>query len=443
MKIIIIIIFALSYSMSFSNELLDIVNINNNTILIRFNESVNYSTSLSEDKKNISISLRNTKNLTSKNIFKNNTELIKETFITNKDGGLILSIILKRSSGFNAFQLPYSNSIVIDVFDWNKITEIEDKYRSGLFAFESSLYKQSIDLFSQSKDKLISARSMLGLVYLLEDSLELAFQELTIASRNNTYIPDVYAALAQIYSEKGSITKSEYFENKFKTSLSIIDSNFQYPKLIFTKSNIDSLVIDEVIDSLDVSSINKDENDRFSNLFDQDGERSKTELIQKSNLENEDSFLSLKNYLKYLIIVLLLLILFIISLYLKWRKNRIQIQNKEASKSFEEELNKLSSEVKKEGGIVIDRKDTNDKLNSETLNYKKVVSKNKSELTKELNIKSVDTNKKIEAKKLISSVTNFKSSNIKVNPETNELENNELKSKLSNKFNVDIGNNKK
>ena len=378
-----------------------------------------------------------------KNIFKNNTELIKETFITNKDGGLILSIILKKSSGFNAFQLPYSNSIVIDVFDWNKITEIEDKYRSGLFAFESSLYKQSIDLFSQSKDKLISARSMLGLVYLLEDSLELAFQELTIASRNNTYIPDVYAALAQIYSEKGSITKSEYFENKFKTSLSIKDSNFQYPKLIFTKSNIDSLVIDEVIDSLDVSSINKDENDRFSNLFDQDGERSKTELIQKSNLENEDSFLSLKNYLKYLIIVLLLLILFIISLYLKWRKNRIQIQNKEASKSFEEELNKLSSEVKKEGGIVIDRKDTNDKLNSETLNYNKVVSKNKSELTKELNIKSVDTNKKIEAKKLISSVKNFKSSNIKVNPETNELENNELKSKLSNKFNVDIGNNKK
>lgn len=443
MKIIIIIIFALSYSMSFSNELLDIVNINNNTILIRFNERVNYSTSLSEDKKNISISLRNTKNLTSKNIFKNNTELIKETFITNKDGGLILSIILKKSSGFNAFQLPYSNSIVIDVFDWNKITEIEDKYRSGLFAFESSLYKQSIDLFSQSKDKLISARSMLGLVYLLEDSLELAFQELTIASRNNTYIPDVYAALAQIYSEKGSITKSEYFENKFKTSLSIKDSNFQYPKLIFTKSNIDSLVIDEVIDSLDVSSINKDENDRFSNLFDQDGERSKTELIQKSNLENEDSFLSLKNYLKYLIIVLLLLILFIISLYLKWRKNRIQIQNKEASKSFEEELNKLSSEVKKEGGIVIDRKDTNDKLNSETLNYNKVVSKNKSELTKELNIKSVDTNKKIEAKKLISSVKNFKSSNIKVNPETNELENNELKSKLSNKFNVDIGNNKK
>lgn len=443
MKIIIIIIFALSYSMSFSNELLDIVNINNNTILIRFNERVNYSTSLSEDKKNISISLRNTKNLTSKNIFKNNTELIKETFITNKDGGLILSIILKRSSGFNAFQLPYSNSIVIDVFDWNKITEIEDKYRSGLFAFESSLYKQSIDLFSQSKDKLISARSMLGLVYLLEDSLELAFQELTIASRNNTYIPDVYAALAQIYSEKGSITKSEYYENKFKTSLSIKVSNFQYPKLIFTKSNIDSLVIDEVIDSLYVSSINKDENDRFSNLFDQDGERSKTELIQKSNLENEDSFLSLKNYLKYLIIVLLLLILFIISLYLKWRKNRIQIQNKEASKSFEEELNKLSSEVKKEGGIVIDRKDTNDKLNSETLNYRKVVSKNKSELTKELNIKSVDTNKKIEAKKLISSVTNFESSNIKVNPETNELENNELKSKLSNKFNVDIGNNKK
>ena len=203
------------------------------------------------------------------------------------------------------------------------------------------------------------------------------------------------------------------------------------------------MVIDEVIDSLDVSSINKDENDRFSNLFDQDGERSKTELIQKSNLENEDSFLSLKNYLEYLIIVLLLLILFIISLYLKWRKNRIQIQNKEASKSFEEELNKLSSEVKKEGGIVIDRKDTNDKLNSETLNYNKVVSKNKSELTKELNIKSVDTNKKIEAKKLISSVKNFKSSNIKVNPETNELENNELKSKLSNKFNVDIGNNKK
>lgn len=441
MKTFIIILLLFISSAAYSTELLNAIKIDNNTLLLRFNDRATYSTSLSDDKKNISIELKKTKNLIGKNSVRFDSELIKELFVTTKNNGLLVNIILKNNSGFNTFQLPYSNSIVIDVFDWNKVSAIEDKYRSGLFAYESSLYKQSINLFKESKEQLNTARSMLGIVYLLEDSLEASFNQLTIAARNNSIIPDVYAALSQIYTEKGSHTKSLYFKNKFLAILSIKDTNYQYPQLIFTKSNIDSLKLDEFVDTSDVDLEVVANNERFSNLFDEDTNRKKIESDAKNQLENEDAFLGMKSFLKYVIIGLLILILFIISLYFKWRKSKVDNQNKEAKVSFEQELKQITSQVKKDGGIVVDRTD-----DSEEVNYKPKVEVKKKQtqsgkLTKESNIKSTDTDKKIEAKELLSAINDIKASNINISPNNPELDNNELKSKLYSKFNVDSNRN--
>ncbi|PKL80322.1 MAG: hypothetical protein CVV25_04785 [Ignavibacteriae bacterium HGW-Ignavibacteriae-4] len=439
MKTFIFILLLFTSTVVYSTELLDAIKIDNNTILLRFSDRAIYSTSLSDDKKNISLEIKKTKNQIGKNSVRFDSELIKEIFVTTKNSNLLVNIMLKTNSGFNTFQLPYSNSIIIDVFDWNKVSAVEDKYRSGLFAYESSLYKQSINLFNESKGQLNTARSMLGIVYLLEDSLEASFNQLTIAARNNSTIPDVYAALSQIYSEKGSLTKAQYFKSKFLTSLSIRDSNYQYPQLIFTKSNMDSLKLDEFVDTSDVDLEVVANNERFSNLFDEDADRKKTESVAKNQLENEDAFLGMKNFLKYIIIGLLILILFIISLYLKWRKTRVAIQNKDAKNSFEQELKQITSKVKNDGGIVVDRTDVSE-------NYKPKVDVKKKEtqsgkLTKESNIKSTDTDKKIEAKELLSAINDIRSSNINISPNNPELDNNELKSKLYSKFNVDSSRN--
>lgn len=441
MKTFIIILLFFSSSV-FSAELHDAISIDNNTLLLRFNDRVSYSTSLSEDKKNISIELRNTKNLIGKNNLRIDSELIKEIFLSTKNKSLFVNIILKTNSGFNTFQLPYSNSIVVDVFDWNKVSSIEDKYRSGLFAYESSLYKQSINLFRESKEELNTARSMLGIVYLLEDSLEASFNQLTIAARNNSKIPDVYAALSQIYLEKGSFTKAKYFNNKFLNTLSIKDTNYQYPKLIFTKENIDSLKLDEYVDTTNIDLEEVANNDRFSNLFDEEANRKETESSVKTQLENEDAFLSMKNFLKYLIIALLLLVLFIVSLYFKWRKTRVDKQNEEAKISFEHELKQVTTNVNKEGGIVIDRTDLDENYNYKPKTDIKKIKTQSGKLTKESNIKSNDTNKKIEAKELLSAITQIKSSNINNQLINSEMDNNELKTKLYSKFNVDSSRNK-
>jgi hypothetical protein len=441
MKTFIIILLFFSSSV-FSAELHDAISIDNNTLLLRFNDRVSYSTSLSEDKKNISIELRNTKNLIGKNNLRIDSELIKEIFLSTKNKSLFVNIILKTNSGFNTFQLPYSNSIVVDVFDWNKVSSIEDKYRSGLFAYESSLYKQSINLFRESKEELNTARSMLGIVYLLEDSLEASFNQLTIAARNNSKIPDVYAALSQIYLEKGSFTKAKYFNNKFLNTLSIKDTNYQYPKLIFTKENIDSLKLDEYVDTTNIDLEEVAYNDRFSNLFDEEANRKETESSVKTQLENEDAFLSMKNFLKYLIIALLLLVLFIVSLYFKWRKTRVDKQNEEAKISFEHELKQVTTNVHKEGGIVIDRTDLDENYNYKPKTDIKKIKTQSGKLTKESNIKSNDTNKKIEAKELLSAITQIKSSNINNQLNNSEMDNNELKTKLYSKFNVDSSRNK-
>lgn len=441
MKTFIIILLFFSSSV-FSAELHDAISIDNNTLLLRFNDRVSYSTSLSEDKKNISIELRNTKNLIGKNSLRIDSELIKEIFLSTKNKSLFVNIILKANSGFNTFQLPYSNSIVVDVFDWNKVSSIEDKYRSGLFAYESSLYKQSINLFRESKEELNTARSMLGIVYLLEDSLEASFNQLTIAARNNSKIPDVYAALSQIYLEKGSFTKAKYFNNKFLNTLSIKDTNYQYPKLIFTKENIDSLKLDEYVDTTNIDLEEVAYNDRFSNLFDEEANRKETESSVKTQLENEDAFLSMKNFLKYLIIALLLLVLFIVSLYFKWRKTRVDKQNEEAKISFEHELKQVTTNVNKEGGIVIDRTDLDENYNYKPKTDIKKIKTQSGKLTKESNIKSNDTNKKIEAKELLSAITQIKSSNINNQLINSEMDNNELKTKLYSKFNVDSSRNK-
>ncbi len=441
MKTLILIFLFLTSSSMFSIELLDAIKIDENTLLLRFNDRATYKTNLSNDKKNITIELKNTKNNIGKNSVRFNSELIKELFLTTKQEILSLNIILKKSSGFNTFQLPYSNSIIVDVFEWSKVTDEEDKFRSGLFAYESSLYKQSINLFNEAKEHINAARSMLGIVYLLEDSLEASFNQLSIAARNNSTIPDVYAALSQIYSEKGSQTKSDYYRNKFLNKLSIKDTNYQYPKLIFSKSIIDSLELDEYLDTSNVDLEVVANNNRFSNLFDEESNRQKTESVAKNRLENEDAFLEMKSFLKYIIIALLLIILFIVSLYLKWRKSRVITQNKEAKANFEKELDQIKSQVKKEGGLVVDRTDT-PKVNEYTPKRKeKKVETQYGNLTKVSNIKTIDIDKKIEAKNILSKLDKNKAQNININPNSSDLDNNELKSKLYTKFNVDSSRN--
>lgn len=439
MKYLILIIYLFIPFILNSSELNDIIKLDNDIILIRFNERVNYNSKLSEDKKNLFITIKNASNKSNIINKKVKTDLLKEIFIKSDKNNLLLNIIFNSSSGYNIYQLPYSNSIIIDVFDWSKINDKEDKYRSGLFAYESSLYSQSIKLFNESKFDFIEAQSLLGIVYLLEDSLHLSYPNLLQAARKESSIPDVYAALSQIYREKGNNTKANYYENKFFSKLSITDSSYDYPKLLFDKSKLESLDTEEIIDSSDVLIDSQIENDRFSHLFDSSGAKETSNDNLKKELENEDAFLNLKDFFIYILIVLLLLCLFIISIYLKWRKKRIDSSNQKAKMDFESELQNIVKKETKDSSIIIDRTDdenTNNLLNNST--YKPVI---KGDITTNKNINISDTDLKIASKKILKEI-NLNSTASNLNIESNKLDNNKLKNQLYSKFNVHNTNNK-
>lgn len=436
MKIFILILLFTIQSFALSGELLDIRKIAENKILIRFNDNVTYKSTFTLDKKNISLEIKNSISKLKNTNQLINSELIKEVFVQSKSSNLLLNIILKSSSGFNTYKLPYSNAIIVDVFDWSKLTKDEDNYRSGLFAYESNLYSQAIILFEESKESVKEARSMLGIVYLLEDSLKLSFNQLTIAARNDSYLPDVYAALSQIYNEKGSSTKAKYYEDKFKSKLGVKDSAFEYPKLIFNKSNIDSLEVTETLDSSKVDLEEVNTNNRFSNLFDKDNSKTTSISTQKNKLENEDAFQNLKGFLKYIIIAIILLGLMLIALYLKWRKTKLDAQNQIARSSFEKELQKVSKTVKNESGIIVDRTDMIDTKISEE-KKKPIQKKERINFNEDSNIIIDNTDKKVEAKEILANIELIKNSDSNLNNSSKEMDNNKLKIKLYNKYNVD------
>lgn len=438
MKITILILLSICLQhIAFSGELLDIRKIDENAILIRFTNNVNYSSSLSDDKKNISLKIDNTQNSLNRNKQRIDSKLIEEVFIQKRGENLLLNILLKKGSGFNSYKLPYSNSIIISAFDWNKLTKDEDKFRSGLFAYESSLYKQAIILFDEAKGTVQKAHSMLGLIYLLQDSLEISFSELNIAARNNTNIPDVYAALSQIYSEKGSKTKAQYYEQKFKNFLGVKDSLFEYPKLIFTKDKIDSLQVGNFTDSSNANLEEVNTNKRFSNLFDKSNSGKTTLSQNKDKLENENSFLVFKGFLKYILIFSTLVILALIALYLKWRKLKIDAQNSLAKASFEQELLKENTKAKQKEGIVIDRTD-NDFSEKKEKEIKSIVNRTEtSKLNNQSNLSLEDINKKIEAKEILSNIAESNTPKSNLNTSFQEMDNNKLKLKLYKKYNVD------
>lgn len=434
MKLIFFILFFIPL-LGYSSELYDIRKLDNDIILLRFSDRVEYQSKLSDDKKNIFITIANATNKSNLNNKKIKSDLLKEVFIKNDKNNLLVNVILNSNSGFNTYQLPYSNSLIIDVFDWNKLTKSEDQFRSGLFAYESSLYNQSILLFNDAKLEVTDAQSLLGIVYLLEDSLELSLRQLTEAARRQTYIPDVYAALSQMYKEKGNNTKAKYYEDQFLLKLGIKDSTFEYPKLIFDKAKLANIEIEESIDSTGLFDDSDLEAVRFSNLFDKKGSKETSQSRNKEKILENDAFLDMKGFLKYIIIAFVLLILFVISIYLKWRNNKINNQNKTAKKDFEQELKDVIRQEKTKSSIIIDRTDdeiipTKSDLIDNTAND------NTGSLTYDRNLKIESSDKKIEGKELLNKISD--------NPEapnlstlSNKLDNNVQKSKLYSKFNVD------
>ncbi|MFN3194569.1 MAG: hypothetical protein ACE364_01290 [Chlorobiota bacterium] len=424
MKSISIIFLFLLSTITYSSELVDIIRLDNDVTLLRFTEQFEYSTSLSDDKKNLTIDLLSVSNSFNKSSIKLRSDIQKEIFVSNDNGNIKLNLILNRPSGFNTYKLPYSNSLIIENFDWSKIDKSEESYRDGLFAYESMLYDIAIEHLNNSDSH---GKGMLGLIYLFQDSVDSSYKLLVDAARNNNYLPDIYAALSQIHLQNGDTTKSNYFNQRFLEKLNINDSTFEYPKLIFNSDGLDINSIAEVIDSSDakIKSKSKNEN-RFSNLFDTASSKSNKDFESGNNFNIGSNTSEIKSYFVYVIIAFILVLLLIVAYYLRWRNMKLNKQKEIARSSFEDELKKESN-TNKPSPIVYD-KTIGTTRRSSIKDIKQTQQKN----NKHTNFKLNDIEEKIRYKDSIKNISVEKDSNI--NLDTIKDMNESSKSKLFRKY---------
>lgn len=316
--------------------------LNRVTIYFKSNK-IDYSTKLSDDKKQIEFIVKNASiapqlaNITSGGI-------IKEVNVNKANNSLIIN--LKEARGYTVLKMEMSNSIFLEVFDWNKLNSNEEHYRNALLALEDNIYSIAYNELKQiNLQDYPNAAAILGLLQLKSGDIKSAKENLLIASNSNSNITDIYSALAQIYKNESNSKQNDFYLNKF----SEITGTNQYNSIEISNislndsSNYDSLSYLATIENHSNDSATTDTKIDTSKI-----QNSNTSVTL--NAKKESSFFDNK-VLMYVIFAIAILTLMLFTTFLKWRKNQLNIlqaKNLKASQSKNTTTNKYPYSNKSE-----------------------------------------------------------------------------------------------
>ncbi len=330
-----------------------------NRALIYFRSPVtDYSSSLSKDKKTVTISLPykgKTKNSTTKT----SSGIINSVSVSQTADSLIVRATFLEPRGYNAYFLPYSGILSIEAFRWNELSKAEDNYRQGLLAFESGVMAEARSYFMKAaKQDHPNANFFCGLLAIMEEEFQDAEGYLLKAENLKTNIPDVYAALSYIYDMKNDSKKAGQYKNKFRsaTGINVIR---EIPSNYFSQSNDDSE--DEPTSLLDEAAADTIAPDTTVKDTARGGTYIKTSndslAIPTGEPGPENSFIPewMNSYAFYAVVTGMVFIAILVSSYIKWRNNKIkylQYKEKDKKKSdrFKDSLKKAGSTIAQKPG---------------------------------------------------------------------------------------------
>ncbi len=303
----------------------------NRALITITGQITHFSSELSTDKQNISLNLYKTKigntqfPITSNGIISHISASSQNSDLTK------LQFQLTDKRGYSAFYLPMSNSICIEVFDWAKLSQSEDSYRSALLALEEGIYSSAKDYLIQSASKeLPNSAAMLGLIYMMEGNIPEALKYLHLASENNTNIPDAYSALAQYYTQQGDTKKAAGYKNLY-TEFSGLKSYLPIQIGALKPENINQ---NDSLSFLSYGVINNSENLRTDTNRTADSNAAKAQRPKATTTNSKTETSMITNILDwisptvfYVIFGLVLFIIMLFSTYMKWRKKQIELIN--------------------------------------------------------------------------------------------------------------------
>ncbi len=315
-----------------------------------------FSTKLSEDKKKITIILKNAAITDTLRDIPGKHQ-VSSIRIEPEKNNLQIRIYLNSKKGYTAIPLHYSRALQVEVFNWDNLSPAEDSYRSGLLALEDGLTDPASKYLKKAaRAGHGNAAAVLGVNELRNGKLNSALDHLYIAAKDKTDIYDAYGALSQIFEEYGFLDKAGFFAEAFKvkTGLNYINRQ-QIPE---PPTELDKLESESLVKILDDPAMNdstllmkpgevKDttgkKDGRFSNIF---GEQADTAAAEDEYDENKPSSYVpswFTDILLYAVIFIVLIAVIIGGAYYRWRKAKL----KKTTDTFTDELSKS---MKQESG---------------------------------------------------------------------------------------------
>lgn len=360
-----------------------------------------FESTLSEDKLRITIKLDGT-SVNPNERQRSSTGVISDVTVSRVAANSIISISLKEKRGYNAVILPYSKTLIVEVFQWNQLSPGEDKYRTGLLGFENKIPSAAIKDFSDAvKENVPNAAAFLGMSYLKLGKINSAELSLLLAEKNGSNISDLYAALSQIYTIKNDTVKSKEYEKKFIQKTGNNEFQFLIIPEITEKDSIYSIEVaflKELLSKAQPAKLVKD-----STIKKTDSASSK-----KNKIVPADSTLikgiNFKDYTEYALMAFFAILISVLYLYLKWRNKKLDIMKANKGTRFGKDL------INQKEKIVPKKLSDIYKANEQTENLSKHIPKKtdetKSSETVEHEKKLVDEKMRKEVESFLKSVRN-------------------------------------
>lgn len=254
--------------------------------------------------------------------------IIKKAELRTFSSHLEFNLYLKSPRGFSIVPLEFSQSLMIEVFDWNSLSPEEDSYRMGQLSLTNNLAVARNYFEKSFKQNVANAGYFLGYLYLKANLPEDAKNVLLEALSLGCNIPDVYAGIAQAYYLLEN--KSEY--QKFRAQfLSLQDiNNFHFIQ-------IEPELKDSILKNVqDIFSEDEEKNEQAKEISKDSTKSTEPTVINQIKAETtSDDQLLIQKIIVFLLVSILLVTILLFSLYLKWKKEKKLLQIK---KKFEEDL---------------------------------------------------------------------------------------------------------
>jgi len=411
----------------------------NRVIIYCSEKPTNYTSELSFDKTKITLKIdRATAVESAREI--HGQGVVQDVYIQNFKNFAQVTIVLKDKRGYNANYLPLSQSLMVEIFDWSKLSPDEDDYRSGLLAYENGIINSAKKYFSKSfKKGNANAAGFLGLIELNEGRMNDALEKLIAAERYDSNIPDFYAALSQVYSLKNDKKNSDKYKNIYtkKSGLSNYTTMIIPPVPVSEDpqkqpvSYLDKMNDPAFIDSTEISKLDSIKSNRGNDSLAKIASKKQDTVIKKIFPDNSGSSSQMPPWLTktafYIAFASFLFIIMLISLYFRWRKQQITKIQKETTRKFSDKLRTAQTSMtgsahaanlyKKTDKIIGDKELAESKIKTEKQNV------STSEVKQTAKNDNADDVQKIALEILASKASEFDSEILKNDDYTKESEN--------------------